>query len=503
MTTKRYQDAIDSVSKEVAFQTSVSEEVLKQKLDALNPLLARQLPFEDIIKLSSKELEYAVEEFGCDYKLIPGIATSARVRPDVDDNYVEVNINLGKMGNIGYENEEDITYDSMIDLSSNTKIFVAAIMYQLIETGLVNPYDTVKKYAPELSFLPDDLIIMDVIMFLLTLTTPERVDDATSMEDAINRFNKVSVKDGTRGVHFYSDMPTYVLQRIIENVTKKPFSKSVDERIIQHMGLERTALGGQVPENLMQYLTGSRNIYKQTPNGLIAKGLPNDPKACALGGFFAGAGAFQNTSDAMKVFEFVIDGKLFKTNLSDFYTPNPSKYNRAIAGQAIIPCKYNEYDKNTPDISPIISTGGQGSTRTIVTAGIYNINGIKYVISDAALTNAASANIDDILREGEKADRKAAEAALRKENEKRRASGEEELPFKFNFNPENHFRHYDNLDIDRIDVRAIASAYCLDNIAHALSNLKLLVSAAYAIRKKTESTDGPVLTRPFVMSKHL
>jgi CubicO group peptidase (beta-lactamase class C family) len=238
-----------------------------------------------------------------------------------------------------------------------------------------------------------------------------------------------------------------ILARVIENKTGKALREVFKERFVNRLNLKRTHLSGDkdIDSNL---LTNSQNVDKY---------LSNDPKANVYGGLHGGAGINANTSDVMEVLTNLINGNFFKLNLSDFYTPNPSKNLRGLSGQAIIPVSY--YESN---LTPKIATGVQGSTRTTATAGklnlIINNKEIPYIMSDAVFANPASTNPIDIIN---------------KEQE-------------FKVEPGTFFRYFDNSDTYRVDIRKIADAYCMDNIMKAVYKFELQTAILHAYVKAYE-----------------
>jgi CubicO group peptidase (beta-lactamase class C family) len=431
---------LNNIVTQLQKQTGASNEVIKENLNYLTTLLNdksnKDKTPEEIIKLLFDDVVRSTVEFSEKYNLIPGINVSSKI------NNVEMNVNLGYKD---YNKEEKVTNDIMFDIASSiSKTYAAIIIYQLVEEGILTPNTKIRDILPELSNLPSNFALAEVTSYYATYNTDLRVDDALSKEHAEQLLNTISIVPGTRDKYNYNDMAAMILLKVAEKVTNKSYVDIIQERIIEPLKLENTVFGGHISKDKINLLTGSPNVKK---------GLPNDPKANIMGGIHGHAGIFASTGDAMKVLEGLIKGDFFKLNLRDFYTINEENKVRALSGQAIIPGNYYE-----SPVAPKISTGAQGSTRTTATSGIFKINDKNYVLSNAAFTNSASINPDELRK-------------IAKET---------------NNNLDDYYKVFDNSDTIRVDIRKIVKSDSLDNIMKDLNKFELNVAVLQAYVKAYE-----------------
>lgn len=206
-------------------------------------------------------------------------------------------------------------------IGSNTKMFTAAVIYQLHEEGLLSTSDLVSQYLPEeialwegadaitidmllghTSGLPDYLNSQDpnsVGMGIMN-AVPGVLERAFTPEELVANAapSPMLFEPGAAGQWAYSNTGYIMLGQIIEQVTGKSYVEAVTERIIQPLGLEHTVILNDVaPADLglaSQYLTSpfTRNTsgwnYSQAWSAGSGISTPED-MAIFLRAYYTGA----------------------------------------------------------------------------------------------------------------------------------------------------------------------------------------------------------------------
>jgi len=138
--------------------------------------------------------------------------------------------------------------DTLFMIGSTTKTFTGTVIMRLVEDGKVRLDAPVAEYLPRFR-LPDREVAKAVtVHHLVTHTggwTGDYFDDVGRGNDAVAR---VVTRMGTRTpqvtplgeVWSYNNAGFYVLGRIIEVVTGKPYEDAVRELVFEPLGLERT-----------------------------------------------------------------------------------------------------------------------------------------------------------------------------------------------------------------------------------------------------------------------
>ncbi|MDD3048932.1 MAG: serine hydrolase [Bacilli bacterium] len=416
-------------------QTNANKDDIKDNLTYLNSVFkkSKDKTPEEIISVLFEDVLNSVKAFADQNTVVPGISVSSSIN----------GVQMTAIG--GFKDgskQELLKSNNMFDIASISKMYTAIMLYQLLEEGLIHPTDKIKDLLPELTKIEDDFTLLEATNYLATYNTP-RIDEGASKEKAEEAFREIVIAKDSRGKYNYNDMASMIFSRIIEKVTNKSYVDNLNERIIKPLGLNETELAGHIDISKRALLTGSQNVDK---------GLSNDPKANILGGIDGHAGIFTSTNDSMKVLANLVKGFFFKQNLKDYYTVNNGKNNRAIIGNAIIPKEYY----NLPN-TPVMSTGGQGSTRTSLTAGRFNLNGKPYILSNAVYSNGVSADLNVL---------KQIEVAMIQDNP--------------TVNKGSIVKYYNNTDTTRIDIRKIVSLESFDDIMKEISKFELRTSVLQA-----------------------
>jgi len=424
---------IENIIHELNNQIYADRHTLKKELISFSNLLKNKslkdkTPEEIIIELFNEVIEQ-INLFFKKYNFVPGMNITSKI------NDIVVNFS---MGDTDYTKKEKLDFDTMFDIASISKTPTAIIMYQLIEEQLINNFNKVKDILVEYDNLPQNLLIQDLLNYRGKYFTEGRIDDAPNKIEALKRLKNVILEEESLDMYNYNDIVPMLCGEISKRVTNKSLIDLVNERIVSPLKLKNIVFNNNIDSSRLNQITG-------TPNK--SRGLCNDPKANILEGYPGGAGLFCSTNDIICVLENLLKGNLFETNLQDFYTKNPLKINRGVAGQSIIPTK-SEKKGYYSNLSPIISLGEDGSTRTIATSGKYVLNKENYYVSGAVFTNPCSSN-PEIIQYHEKRNNK--------------SSG-------------NYYKYFDNIDAYRVDVREILPSSSLDDILFSLQKFNLRIT---------------------------
>jgi len=427
---------IDKIINDLDSQVYADRKTIERELIYFNELLIKKFKDKNPEEIIKELFGDVIKEINCffnKYSFVPGMNITSKIN-DIIINY--------SIGYTNYTKKQELNINTLFDIASISKTPTAILMYKSIEEQLINIDDKVKKVLGEFDNLPDDLIISDILQYKGKYITNGRIDDAQNKEEALKRIRDVSLNISTLSEYNYNDIAPILCGIILERINNKKLSDLVNDKIIKPLKLKNICFNNNLNTN---NITG-------TPN--FDKGLCNDPKANILEGYIGSAGIFSSTSDMVSIMENLLKGNLFNNNLSDFYSRNPFKISRGIAGQSIIPTEIEKkgYFSN---ISPIISLGEDGSTRTISTSGKYVLNKTNYYVSSSIFTNPCSSE-PEIIKYYEK------------HNGKSKGS---------------YFKYFDNINTYRIDIREILPSSSLDDILFSLQKFNLRVSLLCAYIK--------------------
>ena len=434
---------IENITDDLTNQVYADRKTIKRELISLSELLNsksfRDKTLEEIIIELFKEVSENIEDFFLKYNFVPGMNISSKV------NNIKLNYSTGYTD---YSKQHELDFDTMFDIASISKTPTAILMYQLIEEKILSIKDKVKDILEECTNLPDDLSIRDLLMYKGKYLTDGRIDFAQNKLEALKCIKSVLIEEQSINTYNYNDIVPILCGEILEKSSGKSLISLAEEKIIKPLKLKNIGFNNHLECGKISSITGSPNKDK---------GLCNDPKANILGGYPGSAGIFCSTIDMISMLENLLKGNLFSANLSDFYTKNPLKISRGIAGQSIVPTKI-EKQGYFSNLSPIMSLGEDGSTRTIATSGKYILNKENYFVSEAIFTNSCSSD-PDIIKYYEKENNKLLGA---------------------------YCKYFDNIGVYRMDVREILPSSSLDNILFSLQKFNLRVSLLCAFIKSYE-----------------
>lgn len=223
--------------------------------------------------------------------------------------------------NKGYSNfqfEVKIDNNTRFPIASITKLFTSLAILQLHEKGLLNFNDKIGKYIPSLPENCQNINIKNLLIHHSGLQNEpiNAVLNKYSIDDYIANFVIKSEQDTLQ--FNYNNVDFIILSKIIEIVTKKEFSKSIEDNIIKPIQLNNTGFvnEGQVIKNLAYG-------YHNYSFGHGDKGEPlfNDKRYISN---YYGAGAMYSTLDDLYQLLIAIkENKLISENTKDYLLLKP------------------------------------------------------------------------------------------------------------------------------------------------------------------------------------
>lgn len=180
------------------------------------------------------------------------------------------------------ETQTPITEDTMFHVSSTTKPFTAMSMLILHERGLVNIYDDVRKYIPDMIQFPQPLTIKQMLnhvsglrgYYELMYLGGRSGEDHYAQHEIrrlIARQNALSFEPGSK--FLYTNANFMLSATIIERVSGMSFPEFVRENILNPLGMEKSF----VRDNPRRIIPNKANSYHDNgyeyTNGILTFGI--------------------------------------------------------------------------------------------------------------------------------------------------------------------------------------------------------------------------------------
>jgi CubicO group peptidase (beta-lactamase class C family) len=155
------------------------------------------------------------------------------------------------------ENPLPVTPDTLFQIGSITKTFVATLVMRLVEQGKLELDAPVKKYLPELMLAGETVADRVTLRHLLTHTAGwigDYFDDTGRGDDAqdkmVRLLRTLPQLTPLGEVFSYNNSGFYLAGRVIEVVTGKPFETAMREFVFEPLGLTRSFF---FPEDVITY----------------------------------------------------------------------------------------------------------------------------------------------------------------------------------------------------------------------------------------------------------
>lgn len=190
--------------------------------------------------------------------------------------------------------------DTIFDLASVTKLFLAIVYLKLVEERQVCLDKTIRDYTDRFPNICD-IKLCHILSFNVELHTDKRIDKCVDRSEAVSVLNEIKGSYIDKPV--YSDMPSMILGELLTDISGKDFGTWIDELFIIPLGLKNTVWKDVYRyknkvcsyENEKWYVDGM--LYEK--NNPVA--IVNDPKSRILGDqsklLCGNAGLFSSIND--------------------------------------------------------------------------------------------------------------------------------------------------------------------------------------------------------------
>ncbi len=239
---------------------------------------------------------------------------------------VATNGKVDFLSSIGFSNRQNQTrVDSTtkFKIASITKTFTAVLILQLFEQGKLDLTTNFGKYYPDYSGEAKDKV---TIQNLLTYSSgiPNTADKIgmgsylvpLTLDEYIQKFCSENLEFSPGEKSIYSNTEYIILQKIIENITRKPFSETLIENIFNPLGMHSSGLLNS--KDSVVGLTSSYTVNDSTQEVTVDAPYFTEN--------FFGAGAMYSTAEDLLKFDSAIFTYtlLNKTNTALMLKPNPN-----------------------------------------------------------------------------------------------------------------------------------------------------------------------------------
>jgi len=223
--------------------------------------------------------------------------------------------------NKGYSNIQfDVKINNLtrFPIASITKLFTSLAVLQLQEKGLVDFEDKVGEYIHNLPESCKGITIRDLMIHHSGLENEpiKAVMNKYSVDDYIKNFAKKSSNDTLK--FNYNNVDFILLSKIIEKVTNKTFSQSIEDMLIKPLKMENTGL---VSENKV-----IKNLAYGYHNYSFGEGKKDEPlfnDRRYISNYYGAGGMYSTTEDLYKLLVAIKDNKLISEKSKNEFLLKP------------------------------------------------------------------------------------------------------------------------------------------------------------------------------------
>jgi beta-glucosidase-like glycosyl hydrolase/CubicO group peptidase (beta-lactamase class C family) len=236
-----------------------------------------------------------------------------------------------------YEKKSAINNNNLYDIASVTKIMATTpIVMKMVENGELDLDAPLKQYLPEIDTTSKaDITIRQMMahyarlwpwlpIYKLTLDEEGNLnrkkyysfnyDSNHKLRVATNLYLRTDMKDSVQYEvlhsklrdtleYKYSDLPFYILQKIIEEKKKTTLDKLADDLLYKPLGLQRISYKPKNKFDIADIVPSEKDTYfRQTE----LQGDVNDAGAAMLGGVAGHAGIFSNSYDLAVIMQMYL-----------------------------------------------------------------------------------------------------------------------------------------------------------------------------------------------------
>lgn len=235
--------------------------------------------------------------------------------------------------NKGFSNIQfnvEIDDNTRFPIASVTKLFTSLVILQLQEKGRLNFKDRIEKFIPNLPENCKNITIQELITHHSGLENEpiKAVMNKYSIDDYIKEFVKKSPNDSLK--FNYNNIDFVLLSKVIETVTGKPFSASMEELILKPLKMENT---GFVSENDI-----IKNLAYGYHNYSFGEGSKNSPlfnDRRYISNYYGAGGMYATAEDLYKLILAIKDNKLLaeKSKIQFLLKPQTDEYVDWLSGK--------------------------------------------------------------------------------------------------------------------------------------------------------------------------
>lgn len=223
--------------------------------------------------------------------------------------------------NKGFSNiqfDVEINDKTRFPIASITKLFTSLAILQLQEKGLIDIKDPVGKFIPELPENCQNILIKDLVTHHSGLENEpvKAVVNKYSIDNYIKEFVKKSPKDTLK--FNYNNVDFILLSKTIERITKKDFSKSIEDLILQPLKMTNT---GFVKESEV-----IKNLAYGYHNYSFGKGEKNKPlfnDRRFISNYYGAGALYSTTEDLHKLLIAIKNNELISEKSKNDFLLKP------------------------------------------------------------------------------------------------------------------------------------------------------------------------------------
>lgn len=222
-----------------------------------------------------------------------------------------------EMDEAGLPEESPLTANALFDLASLTKFITGLLVMRLWEEGKVSLEETIRNIDPRFVNLGETKL-GDVLCYLASLQTEERVDAADSPEEGMSRLFAIR-RGPTPATRIYSDMNAMVCKYVVEARTGLSLFEAMEHMLFRPLGMTDTHASIEEKDR-PRCVSYDREHQIVKGNYVVRTGLApgtvNDPKARLLSGggrdLCGHAGLFSTEADMARLCQGLLSGEFIR-----------------------------------------------------------------------------------------------------------------------------------------------------------------------------------------------
>jgi len=155
------------------------------------------------------------------------------------------------------ESEEKVTAETPFVVGSISKSLTGLAVMRLLDAGIIQLDDPVQKYMPWFTLKDKQAASQITIKHLLTQTSgistysglaisDKESKDLSAIKDNVESLSNVELTAAPGEKHQYSNANFSILGALIEEVTKQPFSKYMEEQVFSPLGMKNAAANSSI-----------------------------------------------------------------------------------------------------------------------------------------------------------------------------------------------------------------------------------------------------------------